>query len=218
VLYCKVESEGNQAVPARTASPTCPPTFPRPPTMSTYSELNVQFLPPANIAPGAAGATRKCTIQLSAAPLTRSRGERAMPPMPAPPTHGSVSCHEKHVTDTVLRTFCTKTPSFAHSRSKTDRELTATASCYESPCQYPVTRRENNNSKLGPSGQNKHFDTLSIPCQYPISEIFAATFVTSGRFWPNSRRLSKRTVWISPRKNRHDPTWPDLAMGAQTYP
>jgi len=37
----------------------CPPTMPRPPTMSTSSELNVRTLPPAHIAPGAAATNRQ---------------------------------------------------------------------------------------------------------------------------------------------------------------
>jgi len=67
--------------------------------------------------------------------------------MPALPAPGSVSCHEKHATVTVLRTFCTKTTFFAHFQSKTDRELTATASYYERPCQYPVTKSEEKSFK-----------------------------------------------------------------------
>ena len=174
VLYCKVESERNRAGPERAASHNCPPTMPRPPTMSTSPELNVRILPPAHIAPGAAGTNRQCTTLQSAAPPTRSGTRRAMPPMPALPPPASVSCHEKHATDTILRTFCTKTTPFAHFQSKNDREPTATASCYESPRQYPVTRREKVFSKLGQSGQNSAFDTLSIPCRYPVSEKIAA--------------------------------------------
>ena len=97
-----------------------------------------------------------------------------MPTMPALPPPGSVSCHETRETVAELRTFCTKTTFFAHFLSKTDRELTATASCYESPCHYPVTRREKVFSKLGQSGQNSVFDTQSIPCRYPVSEEFPA--------------------------------------------
>lgn len=123
-------------------SHTCPPTMPRPPAMPTCPELHFRSLPPAHVVPGPAGTSQQCADLPSAAPPTRSGMAPAMPPMPAPPAPGSVSCHEKHATDTVLRTFCTKTPSFAHFRSKSDRELTATASCYESPCQYPVTKSE----------------------------------------------------------------------------
>ncbi len=193
MLYCKVESERNQAPPERTASHNCPPTLPKPPAMSTCSELNVRTLPPANIAPGAAGTNRQCTTLQSAAPPTLSRTRRAMPPMPALPPPASVSCHEKHATDTILRTFCTKTTPFAHFQSKNDREPTATASCYESPRQYPVTRREKVFSKLGQSGQNSAFDTLSIPCRYPISEEFAATlrhiWTLLGQSWTESAPL-----------------------------
>ena len=158
--------------------------------MSTRSELNVRILPPAHIAPGAAATTRQCTTQPSAAPLTLSGIKRAMPSMPPLPPLTSVSCHEKHATDTILRTCCNKTTSFAHFLSKNDRELTATASCYESPCQYPVTRREKVFSKLGQSGQNSAFDTLSIPCRYPISERFAAglrhIWTLPGQNWTES--------------------------------
>ena len=175
MLYCKVEPERNRAGPERAALHTCPPTMPRPPTMSTCSERHVRNLPPAHIAPGATATNRKCATLPPAAPPTRSGAVPAMlSPMPALPPPGSVSCHEKHATDTVLRTFCTKTTPFAHFQSKNDREPTATASCYESPRQYPVTRREKVFSKLGQSGQNSAFDTLSIPCRYPVSEKIAA--------------------------------------------
>ena len=84
------------------------PVHPRPPTMSTSSELNVRTLPPANIAPGAAATTPKCTAQPSAAPPTRSGKKPALPPMPAPPPPGAVSCHENHAAVTILRTSCTQ--------------------------------------------------------------------------------------------------------------
>ena len=135
--------------------------------MPTCSELNVRNLPQANIAPGSAGTHRKCTALPSAAPPTRSGTVPAMPPMPAPPSPGSVSCHEKHATDTILRTFCTNTTSFAYFQSKSDREPTATASCYESPCKCPVTKSE---EKIHKSGHNRAqlcirypIDTLPIP-------------------------------------------------------
>ena len=146
--------------------------------MSTCSELNVRTLPPAHIAPGAAGTNRQCTTLQSAAPPTRSGTRRAMPPMPALPPPASVSCHEKHATDTILRTFCTKTTSFAHFQSKNDRELTATASCYESPCQYPATRREKVFFKVRPIGPERAFrypiDTLPIPGFREIRSRFAS--------------------------------------------
>ena len=168
----------------------CPPTMPRPQTMSTCSDLNVRNLPPAHIAPGAAATTRKCTTHPSAAPPTRSRTRRAIPPMPALPPPVSASCHEKDATVAVLRTFCTKTTSFAHFLFKNDREPTAAVSCYESPCPYPVTRRPKNFSKLDQTGQNKQFDTLSIPCRYPISQKFAATLrhntTLLGQLWTDS--------------------------------
>ncbi len=160
--------------------------------MSTCSERHVRILPPAHIAPGAAAATRKCTTQPSAAPPTRGGTRRAMPPMPAQPPSASVSCHEKHATDTILRTFCTKTTSFAHFQSKNDRELTATASCYESPCQYPATRREKVFFKVGPIGPERAFrypiDTLPIPGLREIRSRFASQLDALGpildRFGP----------------------------------
>ena len=164
VLYCKFEPEHNQAGPERAASHNCPPTMPRPPTMSTRSVPNVRILLPANIAPGAAGTHRKCTALPSAAPPTRSGTEPAIQPMSAPPPPGSVSCHKEHAAVTVLRTFCTKTTSSAYFQSNNDREPTAAASCYESPCQYPVTRREKHFSSLGPIWAKQR---ISIPNRYP---------------------------------------------------
>ena len=191
----------------------CPPTMPRPQTMSTCSDLNVRNLPPAHIAPGAAATTRKCTTHPSAAPPTRSRTRRAIPPMPALPPPVSASCHEKDATVAVLRTFCTKTTSFAHFLFKNDRELTATASCYESPCRYPVTRREKKFSKLGPSGQNKHFDTLSIPCRYPISVKLAVRsrhiWSRLGHFWTEPAP-SLHTCAPLPTRRRTPPLTPTL--------
>ena len=175
MLYCKVEPERNRAGPERAALHTCPPTMLRPPAMSTCSERHVRNLPPAHIAPGATATNRNCATLPPAAPPTRSGAVPAMlSPMPALPPPGSVSCHEKHATDTILRIFCTKTTSFAYFQSKNDREPTAAASCYESPNQYPVTRKEGSFSELDQSGQNMHFDTQSIPCRYPKSERFTA--------------------------------------------
>ena len=86
----------------------CPPTLPRPPTMSLCSEPNVRTLSPAHIASGSAGNDSKCAELPSAAPPTHSVMTRAMQPMPAPPAPGSVSCHEKHAAVAVLRTFGTQ--------------------------------------------------------------------------------------------------------------
>ena len=204
MLYCKVGPKHNRAGPERAASHNCPPTLPWAPTMSTCSECHVRILPSAHIAPGAAAATRQCTTLQSAAPPTRSGTRRAMPPMPALPPPASVSCHEKHATDTILRTLCTKTTSFAHFQSKSDREPTATVSCYESPCQYPVTKKEKNLSKLGQSGQNEHFDTLSIPCRYPVSEKSAAglrhNWTLSAQFWTASAPLLRTCATLPTRR------------------
>ena len=154
--------------------------------MSTCSERHVRILPPAHIAPGAAGTNRQCTTLQSAAPPTRSGTRRSMPPMPALPPPASVSCHEKHATDTILRTFCTKTTSFAYFQSKNDREPTATASCYESPRQYSVTRREKHFSNFGPNWAKQR---ISIPYRYPPDTRFPKNSqpvcVTSGRSWAN---------------------------------
>ena len=130
--------------------------------------------------------------------LPQRTSRRALPP-PA-----SVSCHEKHATDTILRTFCTKTTPFAHFQSKNDREPTATASCYESPRQYPVTRREKVFSKLGQSGQNSAFDTLSIPCRYPVSEKIADTlrhiWTLLGQSWTESAPLLRICATLPSRR------------------
>ena len=160
--------------------------------MSTCSELNVRILPPAHIAPGPADTNRQCTTLQSAAPPTRSGTRRSMPPMPALPPPASVSCHEKHATDTILRTLCTKTTSFAYFQSKNDREPTATASCYESPCQYPATRREKVFFKVRPIGPERAFrypiDTLPIPGFREIRSRFASQLDALGpildRFGP----------------------------------
>ncbi len=188
--------------------------MPRPPTRSTRSVPNVRILPPAHIAPGAAGTHRKCTALPSAAPPTRSGTGPAIQPMPAPPPPGSVSCHKEHAAVTVLRTFCTKTTSSAYFQSNNDREPTAAASCYESPCRYPVTRREKETSNLGPTGQNKHFDTQSIPCRYPNSERFAATlrhnWTLFGHLWAESASLrtndglQAKAAWTA---CRQEPGW-----------
>ena len=174
VLYCKVEPEHNQSGPKRPASHNCQPTLPRPPAMSPCSELNVRTLPPANIAPGAAGTNRQCTTQPSAAPPTRNRTRRAMPPMPAQPPPPSVSCHEKHATDTILRTFCTKTTFFAYFLSKTDRyrillRESMPISCHE---------ESDNSLKVRPFRPKQRIrypiDTLSIPDFREIRSRFAS--------------------------------------------
>ena len=147
--------------------------------MSTCSERHVRNLPPAHIAPGATATNRKCATLPPAAPPTRSGAVRAMlSPMPALPPPGSVSCHEKHATGTILRIFCTKTTSFAYFQSKNDREPTAAASCYESPNQNPVTRKEGNFFRIGPI-RPKHalrypIDTLPIPDFRRIRSRFAS--------------------------------------------
>ena len=164
------------------ARPPCPDR----PAMSTCPESNVRILPQVHIAPVAAGTYRKSPTLPPAAPPTRNGMKPAMPPMPAPPATGPVSCHEKHAAVTVLRTFCTRTTYFARFYDKNGRQTTATVSCYESPCLYPVTRRKKNFSKLGQSDQNKHFDTLSIPCRYPISAVSQPLYDTHGRSWAYS--------------------------------
>ena len=79
--------------------------------MPTNSERHVLTLPPAHIAPGLAATAPKCTTQ---------------PNIPAKPPHASISCHEKHETVTILRTFCTPNailcaPS-VQDRPRTDRD------------------------------------------------------------------------------------------------
>ena len=157
---------------------TCPPTMPRPPTMSTCSELNVPFLPQANFAPRPAGSSPKSADLSAAAPPAHSGMRPAMQPMPAPPAPGSVSCHEMHAAVAALLTSCAQNDiSCAFSRQKrlgTDsgrillRE-SMPMSCHE---------KTENFSKLGQTGQNKQFDTLSIPCRYPVSQKSAAPLAT----------------------------------------
>ena len=179
----------------RAASHTCPPTMPGPPTMPTCSEQNVRNQPPAHIAPGAAATNRKCSHLPSAAPPMHSGTKPAMPSMPAPPTPGSVSCHKEHAAETFCALSALERHHFAHFQSKTDRKLTASASCYESPYQYPVTRTKKCFSKSGPSGQiytiRYPIDTLPIP-DFPIDS--RPVCVTSGRSWANigqNRTLSR---------------------------
>ncbi len=170
--------------------PNTLPPHTLPPAMSTGSALKVRILPPADIASGPVGNNRQCAYLPSFAQSKRSDAKRSMKPLPAHPAPGSESCHEEHETVTALRTSCTKTPSFAHFQSKNDGELTATASCYESPCQYPVTKSEEKILELVKTGQNSAFDTLSIPGRYPISEVFAAGLrhirTHLGHYWTES--------------------------------
>ena len=159
----------------------------RPPAMSTHSKPNVRTLAPTHITKSLVYTNLQCADPSPAAPPVYSRITPALPPMPVPPPLGSESCHKEHAAATVLRTICTRTPSFAHFLSKTDRNLTAAASCYETPCQYPVTKREKKIFQLGPSGQSKHFDTLSIPSRYPISQRNSQpVFESCGRSWAHS--------------------------------
>ena len=203
----------------------------RPPAMSTRSKPNVPSLAPTHITKGPFYTNLQCADPSPAEPPIYSRVTPALPRMPLPPPPGSVSCHKEHTTATVLRTFCTKMTSLAHSLSKSDRELTVTASCYEGPSQHPVTRREQFLSKLGQSGQNSAFDTLSIPCQYPVSEKLAAglrhTWTLQGQFRPESAPFL-RTCAAAPsrrltppiciqRRGRHAPAkWP--ATKSSTFP
>ena len=146
--------------------------------MSTCSELHVPNLHPAHIAPVPTGANRKCSHLPPAAPSIHSGTKRALPPMPAPPAPGSVSCHEMHAAVAALLTSCAQNDiSCAFSRQKrlgTDsgrillRE-SMPMSCHE---------KTENFSKLGQTGQNKQFDTLSIPYRYPVSQKSAAPLAT----------------------------------------
>ena len=146
--------------------------------MSTCSEPNVRILPQATFAPGSVGNNSKCAELPSAAPPTHTVMTPAMQPMSAPPAPGSVSCHEKHAAVVVLRTFGTQNDIFCAFLRQNGRERPTSVSCHESPCQYPVTRRPTNFSKLGQTGQNKQFDTLSIPCRYPIFPKIRSHFTT----------------------------------------
>ena len=195
----------------------------RPPAMSTRSKPNVRSLAPTHITKGPFYTNLQFADPSPAAPHIYSRVTPAMPPMPLPSPPASVSCHKDHAIATVLRVFCIRTTSLAHYLSKSDRVLTATASCYESPSQHPVTRRAKFFSKLGQSGQNSAFDTLSIPCRYPVSEKLAAglrhTWTLQGQFRPESAPFL-RTCAATPskrltppiciqRRGRHAPAkWP----------
>ena len=167
-----------------------PPTIPRPPPMSTRSELNVRNLPLANIAPGAAATNRKCSHLLSAAPPTRSGTKPAMQPMPSPPAPGSVSCHEKHVTDTVLRTFCTRMSSFCalsvQNRPRTDRDRILSRESMPISCH----KDKGKFSKSGPFGQiytiRYPIDTLPIPDFREIRSRFASHLDAFGPILDNS--------------------------------
>ena len=209
VLYCKVESEHNQAGPERAASHNCPPTMPRPPTMSTCSEPNVRILPQANFAPGSAGNNSKCTDLPSAASPTHSVMTPAMQPMPAPPAPGSVSCHEKHAAVAVLRTFGTRTKYFARFYDKNGREMPTSVSCYESPCQYPVTRSEEKILKTGLNWSQQRIrypiDALPIPDFPKIHSHFTSQYDALG---PIPNRIGRILAYMR--------GFPDKETGATT--
>ena len=187
VLYCKVESEHNQAGPERAVSHNCPPTMPRPPTMSTCSEPSVPILPQANFAPGSVGNNSKCTDLPSVEPPTHSVMTPAMQPMPAPPAPGSVSCHEKHAAVAVLRTFCTQNDIFcANLRQKRPRNADIRFLLRESlPISCHEKRRKNsqNRPKLVKTGH-------SIPYRCPADTRFPKNsqplYDTIRRSWANS--------------------------------
>ena len=146
--------------------------------MSTCSEPIVPILPQANFAPGSAGHDSKCTEPPSAAPPTHTVMTPAIRPMAAPPHPVLYPVTKSRQLSLFCALSALKTTSFARFHDKNDRKPTAAVSCYESPCRYPVTKRPKNFSKLGQTGQNKQFDTLSIPCRYPISPEIRSHFTT----------------------------------------
>ena len=184
----------------------CPPTMPGPPTMSTCTRYNRQSQPAARNARDAAATIASCADLPSAAPPTGSVTVPAMPPMPAPLTHGPVSCHEKSAASPigrpVTRLRCTSRPSFARSRAKTVAKMSQNC-----PRQNPVTSCQPNILSRGETkflpqqdqtGQYCAFDTLSIPCPYPISAATQLVLDTLGHFWVHL--LSRRAV-----------SWPECA-------
>ena len=171
---------------------------------TTCSQLNVRILPQAYIAHGPAGTNQKCADLPPAAHTIRNGWKPALPPMEtgfaAHDTFFFFPLRRRHparypVTRSVQQSLICVLPAlrttyFARLYDKNGHEMPTFVSCYESPCHYPVTRSKKNFSKLDQSGQNMHFDTLSIPCRYPISQEFAATlrhtWTFLGLFWTES--------------------------------
>ena len=143
------------------------PPCPRPPAMSTCSQLNVRILPQAYIAHGPAGTNQKCADLPSAAHTIHNGSKPALPPMTAPPTSGSVSCHKKRAAVTDLRTSCTQNDIFcAFVRQKRPRNADIRILLRES---MPLSCHEKQEKffKVGPIWPKHAFrypiDTLSIP-------------------------------------------------------
>ncbi len=169
----------------------CPPTMPGPPTMSTCTRYNRQSQPAARNAPDAAATIESCADLPSAAPPTGSGMIPTMPPMPAPLTHGPVSCHEKSAASPIARPVTrlryTSRPSFAQSRAKTVPKMSQNC-----PRPNPVTSCQPNIlsrgetkflPKLHQTVRYRAFDTLSIPCPYPISAATQLVLDTFGHIW-----------------------------------
>ena len=171
---------------------SCPPTMPRPPTLSTHSDTNVRILPQANFAPGSAGNNPKCADLPSAAPPTHSVMTPAMQPMPAPPARGPVSCHEKHAAVAVLRTFGTQNDIFcAFSRQERQGTYSGRILLRES---MPISCHEKTDKffKVGPNRPKQAIqypiDTLSVPDLRKIRSHFASHLDALG---PNLNRFSR---------------------------
>ena len=120
----------------------------------------------------------------------------AMQPMSAPPAPGSVSCHEKHAAVVVLRTFCTQNDIFSAFLRQNGREMPASVSCHESPCQYPVTKSEEKIFKTGPNWSQQRIrypiDPLPIPDFPKIRSHFTTQYDALGSILDRFGRILDR--------------------------
>ena len=188
----------------------CPPTMPKPPTMSTCSEPNVRILPQANFAPGSVGNNSKCTELPSVAQPTHSVMTPATQPMSAPPAPGSLSCHEKHAAVVVLRTFGTQNDIFcAFSRQKrqgTDSGRILLRESMSISCHEKRRKNSQNRPKLVTTAH-------SIPFRSPFDTRFPKnsqppydTITTLlGQFWTESAPFL-RTCAASPTRRLTPPS------------
>ena len=164
--------------------------MPKPPTMSTRSEPNVRFLPQANFAPGSASTNPKCAVMPSAATPAHSGMRPAMQPMPAPPAHGSVSCHKERAAVAVLLTSCAQNDiSCAFSRQKRQETDSGRIPLRES---MPVSchKKPEKLFKVRPNRPKQAvrypIDTLSIP---GFPKIRSHSYDTIRRSWVKSGQI-----------------------------
>ena len=203
VLYCKVEPEHNQAGPERAACTHLP-------AHHDQAANHVDLLRTER--PNPAHSAQRSRLSRYQPEMRRPAVRRAAHPQGNDTRHAahagaagiwfcilsrkarSCRCfaHFLHPNDT----FCAF---LRQIYDKNGREMPTSVSCYESPCQYPVTRRMRNFSKLGQTGQNKKFDTLSMPYRYPISAVSQPLYDIHGRSWaysgqsrPHSCALARR--------------------------